>query len=275
MTPDRFRGLVVYCCVLSLIALLGGGCSGGALYIGANSGGPCATPAQPPAAMGFDAFYTQFVDAGGIPIVASGKVRATALLRACLIVEHIVSARSDVREAMIQNHQSVAVMAVNEVTTDIPEYRDLPSAFPGTNWDADRGIGATRQRPVSSCGEEDLLCTDGDRDPGEMILVQTFAHGVRTLGIDFVDLRFESRLRAAYQAALAQGSWADTFAASNAGQYWAEGMQDWFDANGQASPPDGAHNEINTRAELTSYDAGLSSLLGEYLPNDAFRTSCP
>src|SRR3989442_1445073 len=61
----------------------------------------------------------------------------------------------------------------------------------------------------------------------------------------------------------AAGRFANTYAISNAREYWAEGVQDWFDANLQAFPADGVHNAVNTRVELMNYDPELAGLIGE------------
>ena len=54
-------------------------------------------------------------------------------------------------------------------------------------------------------------------------------------------------------------------------QYFAEGVEDWFDTSPDVSPPNGVHNEINTREELQAYDPNLASLVKEAMPNDGWR----
>ena len=44
--------------------------------------------------------------------------------------------------------------------------------------------------------------------------------------------------------------WANTYAATNEQEYWAEGVQSYFDTNIEAIPSNGIHNHVNTRAEL-------------------------
>src|SRR5206468_9701340 len=130
-------------------------------YIGADwPAAACeVTPAAPPAALRADPFYAKYLDANGIPVLASARPADSALQQACRIVVHVTGARDDVRGAMAAAGMRVAVIARDEHTTSIPEHRDLYTAFPGTDWDATtRGVGATRARPVSSCGEENLLC---------------------------------------------------------------------------------------------------------------------
>jgi hypothetical protein len=230
---------------------------------------PCdgAAITAPPASLGLDPFYTRYLDADGIPIVASSMVPDAALARTCEIVRAMLSARDDVRDQMIANRARVAVMAATEVTTDIPEHRDLYTAYPGTDWDARaRGLGGTPDRPVTSCAEENVLCDPGDRYHGESILVHELAHGVHLLGLDPLDASFGARLHAAYTSAIGAGLWARTYAATDAGEYWAEGVQSFFDTNLEADPPDGVHNHVSTRAELLAYDPTLHALIAEVFP---------
>jgi hypothetical protein len=233
-----------------------------------------ATPAPPPASLQLDPFYTKYLDANGIPVLASAVVADRALLEACTVVVHVLGPREDLRQALVARRMRVAVIGRAEVTTDIPEYRDLDVAFPLSNWDALRGVGATLVRPVSSCGEENILCTSGDIFAGETILVQTFASSV-LLGIEDIDSTFDSRLQAAYDSARAAGLWSGTFADETVIAYYTEGVQDWFDANGEASPPDGTHNDVNTRAELEAYDPALAALVAEYMAAERWSPSCP
>ena len=51
--------------------------------------------------------------------------------------------------AMIAQQLSVAVIGDTEVTTDVPEYRNLNQMFPRQNWDRLRGVGATDPIPVA------------------------------------------------------------------------------------------------------------------------------
>jgi hypothetical protein len=62
--------------------------------------------------------------------------------------------------------------------------------------------------------------------------------------------------------------WKDAYAASNKNEYWAEGVQSWFDTNREN---DNQHNHINTRAELKEYDTGLAALLKEVFGDKSWR----
>lgn len=263
-----FAGLVVTACR-----------SDDLLYIGTQTtqvDAACKrTPTVPAPELGLDPFYEKSLDARGIPVIGSASVDDRALVQACITVMHLLPRASEVLSAMVQHEFRVAVLSPSEVLTELPEYRDLYAVFPGDDWDAMRGVGATRARPVSSVGQENVLCSSNNESPGEFILPQTFSHGLRTLGIEVTDADFSSRLEAVYEQALAAGRWKGTFASSSPGQYFAEGIQDWFDANAQASPADGVHNEVNTRDELKAYDPALAGLIAEYLVDEDWRTRCP
>jgi len=233
-----------------------------------------AAPALPPADLGLDPFYQKYLDADGIPVLSSSAVDDRAVTAACQIVLHMVRFRDDVRLALIGQDQHVAVIGINEVTTQIPEYKNLYQMFQGQDWDAHRGDGATTLIPVSSAGEENLRCLQNDMFRGETLLIQTFGTAV-LLGVEAVDRSFKSRLQAAKDAADSAGLWRNTYADLNPIEYYAEGVQSWFDANPDVAQADGTNGPINTRSELKDYDPTLASLIAETMPDDAWRPRCP
>jgi aminopeptidase N len=221
---------------------------------------------SPPAALALDGFYTKYVSAHGLPIVGSAKVSDHALREAAYLVDHMLAHRPEIREALVQNKVRVAVMAYSERTTDIPEHHGLK---PKLYWDIRaRGLGASRQAPVVSCAEENLLNYRGDPYSTENILIHEFGHGIHGMGMRTVDPTFDTRLRDAYKSSLAKGLWKGTYAATNAGEYWAEAVQSWFDTNRQN---DSAHNHVNTRTELKAYDPDLAKLCAEVFGDGGWR----
>ena len=56
-------------------------------------------------------------------------------------------------------------------------------------------------------------------------------------------------------------------------EYFAEGVQDWFNVNAEMDHPDGKHNYVNTREELKERDPGLYDLLAEYFPATDYQIS--
>ncbi|MHC5005211.1 MAG: hypothetical protein ACYTJ0_19065 [Planctomycetota bacterium] len=211
-------------------------------------------------------FYAKHVDVEGFPVLSSEGVDDVALLEAAFVVRQMIGHRPDVLRAMAEGGTRLVVMAPTEMTTAVPEHSDLaPKAY----WDKRaRGLGATRQRPAVSCGEENLLGYPGDPYRTESILVHEFAHAIHEMGLLRVDEGFDARLRSAYEKARAAGRWAGTYAATNDREYWAEGVQCWFDTNRE---DDHDHNHVDTRAELREYDPALAALCAEVFGADAWR----
>lgn len=204
----------------------------------------------------YDEFYKKYVSAHGMPIVSSDNVSDYALLEAAYLIDIMLDGRDDIRTAIIDSGTRFAIMSPDELTTEIPEHSDLkPKIF----WDRRaRGLGATRVRPAVSCGEENLLNYPGDPYHKENILVHEFAHVIHQMGMNNIDKQFQSRLKATFDSAMKEGLWKDKYAASNPAEYWAEGVQSWFNNNRE---DDHDHNHVNTRQELRDYDPRLASLI--------------
>ena len=212
----------------------------------------------PPPAMKLDPFYRKYVDAHGYPIVASGRVNDYALKEAACLVDLMLAKRPDVREAMVRSGSRLIVMAHDELTTHVPEYSHLR---PREHWDRRaRGLGGSRTDPVCSCAEENLLAYPGDPYAAECILIHEFAHNIHLRGLVRVDKTFDKRLKAAYDRAMGKGLWKTKYAAQNHHEYFAEGVQSWFDDNREN---DHDHNHVDTRKELCEYDPGLAAICRE------------
>jgi len=215
-------------------------------------------------------FYEKCVLVGGLPIVSSGKVSDAALREAADIVWNMLAGRDDLLQALVRNKVRVAVMAPNEFTLDIPEHSDFT---PAKYWNRRaRGLGATHARPAVSCGEENLLGLRGDPYRAENILVHEFAHTIHLLAVVDVDPTFDKRLKTTFQAAKASGLWLGTYAATNHSEYWAEGVQTWFDTN---RVNDHDHNHVCSRNQLREYDPDLARLLEEVFGENDWSYRAP
>ena len=213
-----------------------------------------------------DPFYVQWIDVEGLPVVASAKVNPYAVREAAWLIRQMVGHRQDVLHALAKNNVRFAVMAYNELTTQIPEHSDLQ---PDYYWDRRaRGLGSTPARPAVSCGEENLLNYAGDPYSTENILVHEFAHAIHQMGLNAVDPGFDDRLKTLYDAAGEKGLWKDTYAITNRAEYWAEGTQSWFDTN---RANDDQHNHVDTRDKLKEYDPALAALLAEVYGDEDWR----
>lgn len=220
-------------------------------------------------------FYDRIIFANGYPIVGSAGVKDHALREAAYLINQLLSQRPDVRTAMISSGSRMCVMSEDEFTTDLPEFRWLGrrSPEPGIDgrdfWDARaRGLGGSETDPYCSCGEENLLNFPGDPYSTENILIHEFAHNIHLRGMNNIDDSFDSRLKETYNQAMAAGLWKGKYASVNHHEYFAEGVQSWFNNNRQN---DHDHNHVDTRQELWEYDPGLAAMCKEVFGETEFR----
>ncbi|MDP6893134.1 MAG: amidohydrolase family protein [Verrucomicrobiota bacterium] len=215
-------------------------------------------------------FYKKSTSAAGLPVVSSENVSDLALKEAAYLVEKMIGHRKDIINNMIKRNCRLVVMGHNEFTTQIPEYSHFkPAKF----WDRRaRGFGSDRDDPVISCAEENLLCYPGDPYNTESIMIHEFAHAIHLNGIFDVDTTFDNRLKEAYEKAISKGLWKEKYASNNHYEYWAEGVQSWFDTN---RPPDHDHNHVDNREELKAYDPELANLVKEVFGETTWRYQRP
>jgi hypothetical protein len=244
-----------------------------------------ATVLSVPESLGVSPFYKKYVDAMGIPVIASEKVPDDALLVARDIVNTMLSARPDLRKAMVARKWRTGVIAELEMTSDIPEYANLkrpgaPANEPVNQLDRDyhanrsRGLGGN---PTTGA-EENLLGYPRARYWGEHIFVHEFSHAMMT-AIRTVDPAMHAEIRAAYDSAMAAGKYVHPdgrkhYATTNAGEYWAEGAQWWFFSNyGECFK---GNIKVETPDEFKAYDPKLYELLSRVydthrIPMDVFH----
>lgn len=202
-------------------------------------------------------FYKKHIDYKGFSILSSAKVSDAGLLEARYLIDRLLGDRPDILAAMIKSGCRFMVMAPTEMTTDVPEQRSWEKEY----WDKRaRGMGGK----LSSCGEENLLNLKGDRYNRENILIHEFNHAIHQQGLRAVDPTFDGRLRETYKKAMAKELWKDTYSATNHSEYWAEGVQAYFDC---MRPQYGA----NTREKLEKYDPDLFKLVDEVYKQSKFR----
>jgi len=218
-----------------------------------------------PDSLHLDRFYKKYLDANGIAIAASWRVPDSAMVQAWRILKFMTGdLPKPVLDAMVRVKTRVTVMARYEGTTDVPEHAHLV-ADTTLNWDLRaRGLGGDLELPLTSCAEENLLAYQIDKYHAEDILIHEFAHSIHLIGIVQVDTTFNSKLEKLLNQAVAKGKYANTYAKTDIAEYWAEGVQDWFNVNAEAPKPDGKHNPLNTREELKKYDPELYELISHY-----------
>ena len=191
---------------------------------------------------------------------ASAKVRPAALEAAANAFGLLVFGNAAVVNRMRDAHVSVAVLAETESLTDLPEYaRYRGATLPdGRPYDQLRAIGPA----PCVAGEENLLHLPGDIFAGANILIHECAHAVYQFGLDASQ---QQRWDDIYAQSIAAGRWRETYAATNAFEFFAELTESYFGVN--APPELGVHNDVNGAARLEAYDPrAFAFLAAVYTP---------
>lgn len=203
-------------------------------------------------------FYKKHISVDGLSIVASEEVSDFALQRAHEIVAHMLAGREDVLNRMIQDEMYLIIIGKDQVYTDMPEHRHVrDKAY------MNERVRGTGGKPTSF-GEENLLSLALDRYDDESIAVHEFCHTIDG-ALRSLDENWESRLKTVYQNAIASGKYRNMYAATNAGEYWAEIAQAYFDCN---RVNNWNHGPVGTREELRDYDPD-----GYHLVHSTFQLS--
>ncbi|WP_246222840.1 hypothetical protein [Maribellus comscasis] len=229
----------------------------------------------PPEELNLDPFYKKYAKVNGIHIMSSNRVPDSAFVVACAIVDFMTGGLPEpVLNQMVKLKTRVGIMARYEGTTDIPEHAYLVNDTM-LNWDVRaRGLGGTVHLPLTTCAEENLLCYQIDKYYAEDILIHEFSHTIHGVGIMPIDSAFNGLLQEKLDAAIAQGKYKNTYAATNIWEYWAEGVQNWFNVNAEVKQPDGKHNWVNTREDMKKYDPDLYEIVSRYFPDSETSPSC-
>jgi alpha-glucosidase len=190
------------------------------------------------------AFYKKHLDVGGVPVVAAELVADQALVRTHEIVTHLLAGRPDVIASLVENGMYLIIIGKDQVYTDMPEYRNHPN--PAYQNERVRGTGG---KPTSF-GEENLLSLPLDRYDDESIAVHEFCHTIDG-ALRRLDPSWSARRNATFENARRKGLYNKAYAGSNAGEYWAEICQAYFDCN---RVNNWNHGPVGTREQLKVYD---------------------
>ena len=157
----------------------------------------------PPQSLGLELLYQKYMEVGGLHVVAPSEVSDTRMVQTRVIITGMLSARSDLLQAMADNGTLIAIK-------------------PGTMGSASKSFSSTGFKLRAILPTVDLY---GDC----FVLIHEFAHLIHYVleelpGGD----AFNQRLEAAYQAALTAGLWKDGWAALRPSEYWAQTVTFWF-----------------------------------------------
>jgi hypothetical protein len=198
------------------------------------------------------AFYRKYIDVNGLPVATHDSVDDVALQRTWEIVTRMLAGRPDILKCMADNRTRLIIIGKDQVYTDMPEYRNHPN--PAYQNERVRGTGGF---DVTSFGEENLLTLALDRYDDESIGVHEFLHTIDA-ALRRLEPTWRDRVRETYRKAIDKGLWKYAYAATNAGEYWAEIGQCYFDCN---RVNNWNHNHIGTREQLKAYDPDAYELV--------------
>lgn len=181
-------------------------------------------------------YYKKYLDASGVPIVASSTVSDAALKKMKYIVNRMLEKDWYTRQAVVSNLKRVLIIPKDQGMTTLPEYRNFDQIFPipGSTWnERAQGVGWTAANPYVSCSEADLLNSGApsDRYPKESICIHEFAHTVFEAGIMKRDSNAYTRVYNLYSDALRRGYVTTSmYAGATVHEYWAESVQAFFNS---------------------------------------------
>ncbi len=230
----------------------------------------------PPAELNLDPFYKKYMNVNGIHVCSSWRVPDSCYYAAYITIKGLTEALPpEVLKVLTDHNTRIGIMARYEGTIDIPEHAYLANDT-SINWDLRaRGLGGTIEDPFTTCAEENILAYQIDKYHAEDILIHEFAHTIHNLGICTIYPDFNTELQAALDSAVAEGKWHNVYASVDLEEYFAEGVQDWFNVNAEVDTDagDGKHNKVNTREELKRYDPRFYNILARFFPEKDMQIS--
>jgi dipeptidyl aminopeptidase/acylaminoacyl peptidase len=235
----------------------------------------------PPAKLHIDAYYTKFTYAREFPVLGSKHVNDQALLRANDTIRKMFAYRHDILKALIADGARLVVLGPQEKLSALPEFGESKTT---AGFDEVRYLDYTPERKLLVIPEENILGLAQDPFAGECLLIRVFANalyqvtGMRPVDPHFeqqrgkqqyelrvkrMDIEFDQRLRKAYEQAMSKKLWRGTPAAHSRAEYWASGVEAYFDASGEGQAPNFADRPITSREALQAYDPDLYALVDE------------
>lgn len=222
----------------------------------------------PPEKLSYNGFYKKCVYFHGLPIIGSEKVNDRAF-RVIVSTFGKMLAKVPTKwiERLVEQGSHYSIIAETEGQTDLPEYWELKND-PKTDWNKRaRGLGGV----TTSGGEENILEYPSDRYNGESIYIHEFGHTLAEVVFSHFIPDYNKILLADFKKARGQGLWDNTYSATNQYEYWAEGVQMYFDCARSATPSNGVHNEVCNREQLRKYDPGLFELVDRAFGKNPWR----
>ena len=220
-------------------------------------------PVPPPAAVRdffeLDPYYQQWINIRGFPVLASAEVSPYALKEVAWIIYQMIGHRPDVLKIMAERTVRFVIVPHNKHTSDMPESNTGRLSF---FWDVRHRAVHCKGCPITSKAEESLLGKSASP-------IHNFGHLFQDWGFTGIDPTFNNRVRVLYNMAISEGLYQNRYAGTNIVEYWAEGVDSWFD---DADPN---WNVAPTRSALKKYDPRLAELMTEVFGDGDWRYTPP
>jgi hypothetical protein len=235
----------------------------------------------PPAKFKVDPYYTKFTFAREFTVLGSKKVSDAAMLKANDTIRKMFAYRHDILKAIIADGGRLVVLGRAEKLSDLPEFKE---ARKKPDFEEVRYLDYTPALKLMVVPEENVLGSAGEPFAGQCMVVGVFARAMYQvtalrpadpnfdrrrdkqqyeLRVKRIDVEFDNKLRKLHEAAPDKGLWKGTPAARHRADYWAAGVEAYFDAAGDGQAPNGADRPITTREALKVYDPDLYALVDE------------
>ena len=234
----------------------------------------------PPPQFKVDPYYSKFTYAREFVVLGSKQTSDAALLKANDTIRKMFAYRHDILKSMIADGARLVVLGKGERVSDLPEFRE---AAKKAGFDSARYRDYIPSIKLMVVPEENVLRMPSDPFAGKDMVVSVFAKGLYQvcgtrpsqavdkkgpkqqyeLRVKRLDIEFDQQLAKLHESARAAKLWQGTPADRDRIEYWAAGVEAYFDAAGAGYPPHGADRPITTRELLKSYDAGLYALVDE------------
>ena len=224
---------------------------------------------SPPAKFKADPYYTKFTLAREFPVLGSKHVSDEALLKANDTVRKMFAYRHDVLKALIADGARLVVLGRGERPGDLPEFNADREA---AGFDLARYRDYTPELKLIVVPEENLVGIIGafakaayrvaGLRPADPNFDKRRDKQQYELRVKRLDVAFDQRLEGLFGEAAGKGLWKGTAAARDRAEYWAAGVEAYFDAGGGPAP-DRADRPVTTREAVRAYDPGLFSLVDE------------
>jgi dipeptidyl aminopeptidase/acylaminoacyl peptidase len=235
----------------------------------------------PPAKFKIDPYYTKFTFAREFPVLGSKHASDKALLKANDTIRKMFAYRHDILKAMIADGARLVVLGREEKLSDLPEFKDSKNQ---AGFDEVRYLDYTSHLKLMVVPEENVLGLAKEPFAGKCMVVSVFAKGLYhvtalrpaipdferqrdrqqyELRVKRMDVEFDQQLQKIHDEALSKGLWKGTSAARHRIEYWAAGVEAYFDAASEGPSPNLADRPIATREALKAYDPSLFALVDE------------